>query len=89
MIDSPVAQEFRAAVNFGDRRGVASPDILLLHYTGMAKAETALDWLCCTESGVSCHYFVFEDGRVVQWVAESKRAHHAGVGSWEGHSDII
>ena len=76
------------AVNFGERRGGASPDILLLHYTGMASAQGALDWLCCKESGVSCHYFIFEDGRVAQLLPEKARAHHAGAGSWHGDEDV-
>ncbi|MFD0916280.1 N-acetylmuramoyl-L-alanine amidase [Pseudahrensia aquimaris] len=76
------------AVNFGVRRDNAAPDILLLHYTGMDSAQGALDWLCCEESGVSCHYFVFEDGRTVQLLPEEARAHHAGVSSWHGDTDI-
>jgi N-acetylmuramoyl-L-alanine amidase len=39
-------------------------------------------------SQVSAHYFVFEDGRVVQLVPESKRAWHAGASSWAGETDI-
>ena len=78
----------REAVNFGERRNDEAPDILLLHYTGMESAQAALDWLCCAESGVSCHYFIDEAGSVSQLVPENLRAHHAGVGSWEGHTDI-
>jgi len=80
--------EIRPALNFGDRVNCVRPDILLLHYTGMDSAAGALKWLCCKESGVSCHYFVFEDGRTVQLVPECKRAHHAGAGSWKGESDV-
>lgn len=76
------------AVNFGERVDVAGPDILLLHYTGMDSADGALKWLCTEESGVSCHYFVFEDGRIVQLLPENKRAHHAGVSYWQGDTDI-
>ena len=79
--------DIRTAVNFGERRGDAPIDTLLLHYTGMADGPGALDWLCCEESGVSCHYLVQEDGRIVQMVPEEKRAHHAGVGVWEGNPD--
>ncbi|MEM1316806.1 MAG: N-acetylmuramoyl-L-alanine amidase [Pseudomonadota bacterium] len=86
--DSPHVDEIREAVNFGERRGVQRPDILLLHYTGMDSGEGALEWLCCKESGVSCHYLIFEDGRTVQMVPERLRAHHAGKGSWEGHDDV-
>lgn len=86
--DSQEVDDVRAAVNFGERKDVDSPDILLLHYTGMNGAKAALDWLCCDESGVSCHYFIEEDGRTLQLVPESKRAHHAGAGSWEGRGDV-
>ena len=60
--------------NHGERQGVAGPDIILLHYTGMTTADGALSWLCNPESQVSSHYFVFEDGRVMQLVAETRRA---------------
>lgn len=75
------------AFNFGDRAEHLSIDILLLHYTGMETGEAALDWLCREESGVSCHYLVFEDGRIVQMVREEKRAWHAGKSSWQGEVD--
>ena len=64
------------------------PDMLLLHYTGMSDAQGALDWLCDPSSKVSCHYFVFEDGRIVQLVAEARRAWHAGAAAWAGEQDI-
>lgn len=86
--DSSCVDELSSAVNFGERQGVDVPDMLLLHYTGMDSAEGALHWLCCEESGVSCHYFVFEDGRIVQLLPESVRAHHAGVSCWQGERDI-
>ena len=63
-------------------------DILLLHYTGMRSAEKALQWLCDPTSGVSSHYLVFKDGRVVQMVEESEKAWHAGKGVWAGETDI-
>lgn len=86
--DSICVNVVRPAVNFGDRVDAEHADILLLHYTGMASEQGALDWLCCQESGVSCHYFVRTSGEVVQLVSEAHRAHHAGVGCWEGHRDI-
>jgi len=77
----------RPAVNFGDRAAHLPLDILLLHYTGMDSAEAAIDWLCNEESGVSCHYFVYENGDIVQLVQEEKRAWHAGKSIWQGESD--
>jgi N-acetylmuramoyl-L-alanine amidase len=74
--------------NHGERAGERKPEIILLHYTGMGSADGALDWLCREESQVSCHYFVHEDGRVLQLVPESRRAWHAGAGSWEKEGDV-
>jgi N-acetylmuramoyl-L-alanine amidase len=77
----------RSAVNFGDRDPELEIDILLLHYTGMESGEAAIDWLCCEESGVSCHYVVNEDGEIVQLVPEAKRAWHAGKSCWQNIAD--
>ncbi|MEZ2219100.1 N-acetylmuramoyl-L-alanine amidase [Rhizobium sp. RCC_161_2] len=74
--------------NHGEREGGRKPDMILLHYTGMGTAEGALDWLCRAESQVSSHYFVFEDGRVIQLVPEERRAWHAGKSLWRGEADI-
>jgi N-acetylmuramoyl-L-alanine amidase len=86
--DSPLVAETRTSPNFGERKRAGSPGILLLHYTGMPSAEAAVDWLCNPQSGVSCHYVVMEDGRVLQLVPEAARAWHAGAGSWAGETDV-
>ncbi len=85
--DHPVAT-VRPSPNFGERRGGLRPEILLMHYTGMASGEAAEDWLCDPRSEVSCHYVVHEDGRVVQLVREADRAWHAGKSVWRGVEDI-
>ncbi|MEO1747932.1 MAG: N-acetylmuramoyl-L-alanine amidase [Pseudomonadota bacterium] len=74
--------------NFGDRKEGLQPSIIVLHYTGMGTGQEAQDWLCNPDSNVSCHYLVHEDGRIIQMVPESKRAWHAGAGSWHGEHDI-
>jgi N-acetylmuramoyl-L-alanine amidase len=74
--------------NQGDRANGRKPDMIILHYTGMPSADQALSWLCNEESQVSSHYFVHEDGRIVQLVPEGRRAWHAGKSSWAGESDI-
>jgi N-acetylmuramoyl-L-alanine amidase len=80
--------EVIASSNHGERRDACLPDMIVLHYTGMPTAEGALDWLCRPESEVSSHYMVFEDGRIVQLVPESRRAWHAGRSLWKGEADI-
>ena len=88
MPDSSLADEVAPSPNHGERRGVARPDMLLLHYTGMPDAEGALQRLCQQGSEVSAHYVVFEDGRIVQCVPEARRAWHAGQAEWGGVTDI-
>lgn len=85
--DSSVVAEVVPSPNHDERAG-GPPDIILLHYTGMENAEAALDRLRDTEARVSSHYFVYEDGRVVQMVPEERRAWHAGQSSWDGQTDI-
>ena len=88
MVSPALPVEQRPSPNHGPRTGGGRVDILLLHYTGMPSAEGALAWLASPASGVSSHYFVFEDGRVVQLVDEDRRAWHAGASFWAGETDI-
>lgn len=76
------------SANFGPRRDGKTPDMILLHYTGMVSGKAALDRLCDESAEVSSHYLVFEDGRISQLVAEKQRAWHAGKSSWKGETDI-
>ncbi|OCP17594.1 MULTISPECIES: N-acetylmuramoyl-L-alanine amidase [unclassified Ensifer] len=79
---------FMPSPNFGDRADARVPDMIVLHYTGMPTAKSALEWLCRQESQVSSHYFVHEDGQVDQLVPETLRAWHAGKSFWKGETDI-
>jgi N-acetylmuramoyl-L-alanine amidase len=72
--------------NHGPR--ARSVSALVLHYTGMPSAESALELLCSPIHEVSAHYVVEEDGAVLQLVPEARRAWHAGVSSWAGETDI-
>jgi N-acetylmuramoyl-L-alanine amidase len=78
----------RPSPNFNERQGVAGPDILLMHYTGMQDCEAAVTRLTNAEAKVSSHYTVDEDGTIYAHVPEHLRAWHAGVSSWRGASDI-
>ena len=79
MIDTP-------SPNFDERKAPVS--LLVLHYTGMPDAASAINWLANPESKVSAHYVVTEDGQVIRMVAEDKRAWHAGKSYWRGITDI-
>lgn len=76
----------RPSPNFNERALPVS--MLVLHYTGMPDAASAIDWLANPESKVSAHYVVTEDGAVVRMVEEGKRAWHAGKSYWRGITDI-
>jgi N-acetylmuramoyl-L-alanine amidase len=68
--------------NFDEREQPIS--ILVLHYTGMKDAASAIDRLRDPEAKVSCHYLVAEDGQILRMVPEEKRAWHAGRSYWRG-----
>lgn len=92
--DSRFAAKIFPSPNHGERKPASPggeprrPDMLILHYTGMADAGSALQWLCNPASQVSSHYFVFENGHVLQLVPEARRAWHAGAANWAGETDI-
>ena len=86
--DSALASGVHASPNHAERRDGARPELLILHYTGMRSGAEALERLCNPASEVSCHYVVEEDGRILQLVPESRRAWHAGAGSWQGRGDV-
>ncbi|SDA30003.1 N-acetylmuramoyl-L-alanine amidase [Sphingomonas sp. NFR15] len=75
-----------ASPNFDER---ALPiTMIVLHYTGMADAASALARLCDPAAKVSAHYLIDEDGTVHRLVAEDKRAWHAGAARWGRIEDV-
>ncbi len=88
MIGTGLPHKVQLSPNVGERKAGQNIDCLILHYTGMSDAVKACDWLCNTESEVSCHYLVDEQGGIVQMVDEHARAWHAGVSSWHGEDDM-
>ncbi len=72
--------------NFDERDLPVS--IIVLHYTGMEDAMSAINRLRDPEAKVSCHYLVAEDGQILRMVDEDKRAWHAGRSHWRGLQSI-
>ena len=58
--------------------------MVVLHYTGMKDAASAIERLCDPDARVSCHYLIDEDGKVLRMVPEEKRAWHSGRSYWRG-----
>ncbi len=63
-------------------------DMVVLHYTGMRTGAEALARMCDPAAKVSAHYMIEENGTIQRLVDEDKRAWHAGVSKWRGHTDI-
>ncbi len=74
--------------NFGERRGGARVELVVLHYTAMPSCGEALERLCDPLAEVSAHYLIDADGTVLSLVDEDLRAWHAGAGEWGGKGDI-
>ncbi|MBU6448188.1 MAG: N-acetylmuramoyl-L-alanine amidase [Rhodospirillales bacterium] len=68
--------------NADEREGGIST--LVMHYTGMPTARSAIDLLKSPQAKVSAHYVVDEDGTIYNLVPESRRAWHAGISYWRG-----
>jgi N-acetylmuramoyl-L-alanine amidase len=86
--DSSVVERVEPSPNFDERTGLARPDMIVLHYTGMQFAHEAVHRLCDPKARVSSHYVVMDNGSILQLVPEVKRAWHAGISSWCGDTDI-
>ena len=86
--DSALVTKIVPSPNLGPRKTDRRPTWIMLHYTGMESGVAALQLLTNPLSEVSCHYLVWEDGRIFQLVPEVARAWHAGRGSWKGEEDL-
>jgi N-acetylmuramoyl-L-alanine amidase len=62
--------------------------MIVLHYTGMEDAASAIARLRDPVAEVSAHYVVDEDGTILRLVDEEKRAWHAGRAHWRGVTDV-
>ncbi len=71
-----------------DDRGGAAVRFVVLHYTGMPTGAAALHRLTDPAAKVSAHFLIDEDGTTYRLVDESRRAWHAGRGSWGCVTDV-
>ncbi len=78
----------RPSPNYNPRPAGKPIDMLVIHYTGMRDAESALRRLGDPEAQVSSHYLIDEAGLAYRLVDEGRRAWHAGVSYWAGERDI-
>jgi N-acetylmuramoyl-L-alanine amidase len=70
--------------NHNERR----PNYVIIHDTTSDNVEHALKTLTNPARAVSSHYLIGRDGTLYQLVGENRRAWHAGLSYWGGHSDL-
>ena len=56
---------------------------VIIHYTGMKKESKALEKLADPKSKVSSHYFIKNNGNIINLVPDLYTAWHAGKSSWK------
>ena len=56
---------------------------LIFHYTGMKNQKNAINRLLSSKSKVSCHYFIKNNGEIINLVPDLYIAWHAGVSAWK------
>jgi len=61
---------------------------IILHYTGMKKESKAIQKLCDSQSKVSAHYFIKNNGGVAQLVPDLYTAWHAGKSNWKNFNSL-
>jgi N-acetylmuramoyl-L-alanine amidase len=64
--------------------------VIVIHATQQDSVQASLDTLRSSnaQGRVSAHYLIGRDGHVYQLVSESRRAWHAGGGSWGNITDL-
>ena len=77
-------KEWIASTNFGVRK----PNYVMIHHTAQKDLDQTVRTFHNEKVGVSSHYVIGRDGKVVQMVNDLYRAHHAGLGRWGNDTDL-
>jgi len=61
---------------------------IIIHYTGMKSESKAIEKLCKPKSKVSSHYFIKNNGQILNLVPDAYTAWHAGVSNWANFKSL-
>ena len=61
---------------------------IIIHYTGMKKETEAIKKLCDPKAKVSSHYFIKNNGEVLNMVPDLYQAWHAGISYWNSYNSL-
>jgi len=70
------------------KRSKKKINFIIIHYTGMKKEKSAINKLCNPKSDVSSHYFIKENGIVLNLVPDLYQAWHAGKSRWKNFKSL-
>ena len=77
------------SINFSiPKRSKKLIKFIIIHYTGMKSQSGALERLCDSSSKVSAHYFIKDNGKLVNLVPDLYEAWHAGKSSWKNFKSL-
>ena len=72
------------SINFNTlKRSKKLIKFIIIHYTGMKSQAKAIERLCDSSSKVSAHYFIKDNGKLLNLVPDLYEAWHAGKSSWK------
>ena len=83
-LQNGINTEWISTVNFNLRK----PNFIIIHHTAQDSLQQTLRAFTRTQSQVSSHYVIADDGKVIQMLNDYLRAWHAGAGTWGKNSDI-
>ncbi len=61
---------------------------IVIHYTGMKNESKAIKRLCDVSKSVSAHYFIRNNGEIINLVPDLYQAWHAGKSRWKNYSSL-
>ena len=70
------------------KRPIKSIKFIIIHYTGMKRETDAIRKLTDYRSKVSCHYFVKNNGDILQLVNDRYISWHAGKSVWNKYQSL-
>ncbi len=77
-------KEWISSTNFGTRK----PNYVMIHHTAQDSLAQTVKTFHNEKVGVSSHYVIGRDGKIVQMVNDLYRGHHAGAGRWGNDTDL-
>lgn len=77
-------KEWIGSINFGTRK----PNYVMIHHTAQDSLAQTVKTFHSVRAGVSSHYVIGRNGKIVQMVNDLYRGHHAGAGKWGNDTDL-